>query len=491
MSAMDDARRARTAISRTDLSRPLKYAISDGLITTDTPVFDYGCGRGDDLRRLRAIGCQASGWDPVHRPDTPHVRSAVVNLGYVVNVIEDVAERCDVLNRAWTLTDRTLIVSARLTVEGRALQDFLSYADGCVTSRGTFQKFYEQHELRDWIDHTLKASAVPAAPGIFYVFKDEQVRSKFVASRYRRPSAAPRLSESAELFTAHQGLLTPLMQFVADRGRLPVDDELEGTSSIVDVFGSIRKAFRVVLTVTDEERWEQIKRQRRQDVLVYLALSQFEGRTTYGRLAPSLQRDVKTFFGAYKRACAEADELLFSLGRPGVFDAACRQSSIGKLTPSALYFHESALPTLSPVLRLYEGCARSFWGRIAGANVIKLHLGEPRVSYLSYPEFDRDPHPALVSALSIHLQTFRVRTRDYRSSPNRPILHRKELFVADDYPGRQKFARLTRIEASKGLYDDTSRIGFEEGWNELLFQKGLYIKGHRLLVAGRRCADPR
>ncbi len=268
-----------------------------------------------------------------------------------------------------------------------------------------------------------------------------------------------------------------------------MDDELEGASSIVDVFGSVRRAFRVVLTVSDEERWEQIKRQRQQDLLVYLALSQFDGRTAFGRLARSLQRDVKAFFGSYKRACAEADKLLFSLGRQGVFEEACRQSSVGKLTPSALYVHESALSTLSPVLRLYEGCARSFWGRVAGANIIKLHLGEPSVSYLAYPEFDRDPHPALVWGLSIHLQTFRVRTRDYQSSTNRPILHRKELFVASDYRGREKFARLTRIEESKGLYDDTTRIGFQEGWNELLSRKGLYFVGHRLLISRGRHGD--
>lgn len=437
------------------------------------------------------MGYQASGWDPVHRPNTRRIRSAVVNLGYVVNVIEDVSERCEALRAAWALADYALIVSARLSVDGRALQERSSFSDGCVTSRGTFQKFYEQHELRDWIDRTLKASAVPVAPGIFYVFRDEQVRSSFIAARYRRRSMAPRLARSAELFAAHKSLLSPLIRFFTDRGRLPIDDELTESSSIVEVFGSLRKAFRVVLTVTDEKRWGQIKRERRQDLLIYLALSNFEGRTPFGRLPQLLQRDVKAFFGAYKRACAEADELLFSLGRPGVFEMACRQSSVGKLTPSALYVHESALPTLSPVLRLYEGCAQNFWGRIEGANIVKLHLGEPKVSYLSYPEFDRDPHPALAWSLSIHLQTFRVRTRDYQSSSNRPILHRKELFVASDYPGREKFARLTRIEESKGLYDDTSRIGLKEGWNGLLSQKGLYLKGHRLLIAAGQHADRR
>ena len=432
------------------------------------------------------MGYQASGWDPVHRSQGERLRSPIVNLGYVVNVIEDVSERCEVLRQAWALALDVLIVSARLKLDGRTLRDSEEFADGFLTGRGTFQKFFEQQELRTWIDRTLQVTSVPAAPGVFYVFREEQARSNFIATRYRRLSATPRLTKSAELFSAHQELLEPLMQFVTIRGRLPFDDELPSASETVDVFGSIRRAFRVVLTVTDDSKWKQIKQERSHDLLIYLSLSQFEGRAPFGRLPLSLQRDVKAFFGVYKRACSRADELLFSLGKPGVISAACTKSPIGKLTPSALYVHESALSGVSTMLRLYEGCAQGYLGRVEEANIIKLHLSEPMVSYLSYPEFDNDPHPSLASALTVHLQTFRIRTRDYTGSGNRPILHRKELLVAPDYPTYKKFARLTRIEKSKGLYDDTTRIGFEDGWNAVLARKGLYLKGHRLLSARRR-----
>ncbi len=480
-------RRARTAISRTDLSRPLRYAVADGLIEAETWVLDYGCGRGDDLKRLRALGYRANGWDPVYCPEGEVRRSAVVNLGYVVNVIEDASERREALRKAWALAEEVLVVSARLTLERRSLRDILEYGDGCLTSRGTFQKFFEHQELRQWIDHTLGEIAVPAAPGIFYVFRDDQARSSFIATRFRRRSSSPRLTKSAELFRDHRELLEPLMRFVADRGRLPFGDELQTTSEIVNVFGSLRRAFRVVARATDDARWKQIRQERSEDLLVYLALSQFDGRMSFGRLHLSLQRDIRALFGTYRKACQEADESLLSLGKPGVVDAACRQSAVGKLTPSALYLHESALAKgVSPKLRLYEGCARGYLGRVEGANIVKLHRGEPMVSYLSYPGFEKDPHPTLAFALTVHLQTFRVRARHYAASKNRPILHRKELFVARDHPDYRKFARLTRIEESKGLYDHTSRIGFEDGWNQTLDSKGLYLKGHRLLVARRR-----
>ncbi len=38
----------------------------------------------------------------------------------------------------------------------------------------------------------------------------------------------------------------------------------------------------------------------------------------------------------------------------------CRRSDVGKLLPNALYLHRSALESLDPLLRVYEGCARAF-----------------------------------------------------------------------------------------------------------------------------------
>ena len=482
--------RARTAIARTDLSRPFKCAIVDGLIGVKTRIFDYGCGRGDDLRCLAAMGHEVRGWDPVHHPESDLLGAQVVNLGYVINVIEDPRERCDTLRRAWALAEDILIVSARLALDGRALRESSTFEDGCLTSRGTFQKFFEQQELRHWIEQTLNVTAVPAALGIFYVFRDDQARSDFIAARFRRRRSPPHLTNSHDLFDSHRHLLEPLMEFFSERGRLPIADELPSVMELTDVFGSVRRAFRVVLGVTEDDHWKEIERARKQDLLVYIALSKFDGRPRFGRLPTSLRHDVKAFFHTYNTACAAADELLFSLGKPGVVEAACRHSRIGKLTPTSLYVHETALPEMLPILRLYEGCARGYLGRVAGANIVKLHMSEPMVSYLSYPDFEREPHPALSSALSVHLQTFRVRTRDYASSSNRPILHRKELFVSPDYPGYEKFARLTRIEESKGLYDETSRIGLQQGWSQALAQKGLYLKGHRLLVAGVRGSSP-
>ena len=427
------------------------------------------------------MGFNSAGWDPVHLPDEPLRRAPIVNLGYVINVIEKAEERQEVLRRAWALTEEILIVSARLIAEARFKGIARDYGDGILTNRGTFQKFYDQQELRNWLDQSLSVTSVPAAPGMYYVFRDDKARNAFVASRYRRRLSTPPPTKSAELYRTYEDLLQPLMSFIGERGRLPVDDELVNREALFEVFGSLRRAFQVIKRVTNTKFWDTVREERTQDLLIFLALSRFDGRPRFRQLPPEIRHDVKGFYPSYKQACETADGLLFSLGKPGVVDTECRVSEVGKATPDALYVHQSALTTLSPILRVLEGCAQNFIGRVDDANLIKLYRTEPKVSYLSYPDFETNPHPDLHSSLTVNLQTFRVRTRTYKDYRNPPILHRKESFLPVDHPLRPKFARLTRIEEEKGLYEDSSRIGTLEGWNNILTEKGLFLRGHRLL----------
>jgi DNA phosphorothioation-associated putative methyltransferase len=479
--------RHRTALNRRELSRPIRLAVEDGLINPETEVLDYGCGRGDDLRLLTGIGIQCHGWDPVHFPTGERQSADVVNLGYVVNVIEDVEERVTALQKAWALTQKLLIVSARLTVEAKDAE-FTPYRDGCLTRLATFQKFYQQHELRQWINLTLKVSSVPVAPGIFYVFRDQNLQQSFVASHYRRSAITPRPHRSDLLFEEHKELFEPLMTFIAARGRLPDESEIELADDSRRQIGSLKRAFRIIRSVTGSEQWDQIREARSQDLLIYLALARFTGRPRMSQLPRHIQLDVHAFFSSYSQACTLADELLFSAGNMNLIDKSCHTSSIGKLTGNALYIHESVLTSLPPVLRVYEGCARAYIGAVQGANIIKLHRRIPQISYLAYPEFERDPHPELYASLIVPLQTFHIKYLEYIDSKNPPILHRKEEFIAADHPLSSKFAKLTYQEVRHGLYEDTTLIGTREGWKAVLKGKGLRLSGHRL-IKGKQMAE--
>ena len=472
--------RRKTAIARTDYSRPIRVALADGLIEPTTTVFDYGCGLGDDVRHLGLHECQSWGWDPEHRPDGTRAQAQIVNLGYVVNVIEDVEERVQCLKRAWSFAQGVLIVSARLATDTGDLKPAGAYGDGIVTSIGTFQKFYEQSEIKDWLDEHLPEPAVPAGPGVFYVFRNATDRIGFLAHRYRRHASAS-LSSVELSIEKHKELLQPVIVFFEQRGRAPADDELADCEAIRERFGSVRRALRLIERGHDPETWKQIVLHRGQDLLLFLALARFEGRPLFGQLPLEVRRDIKGLFSTYRNACEQADVALLAVGEmPRVLRAAQR-SPVGKMTPSAIYVHESALDSLPPLLRLYEGCARRYIGRVEEANLVKLHTTEPMISYLSYPEFESDPHPALAYSLTIHLQTFRLRERDYRNSTNPPILHRKETFITPDHPLHAKFSRLTRLEEAKGLFEDTTRIGTRNGWMQQLRDKQVKLRGHRVI----------
>src|ERR1700722_6641404 len=176
---MSSIPRHKTAIRRGDFSRPVKCALRDGLINQSARVFDYGCGRGEDLELLSSEGVACSGWDPTYRPETEKSPADVVNLGYGINGVEDPEERARTLRAAWELSQQTLVVAAQVLVNGRG-KNPVEFGDGVLTGRGTFQKFFEQGELKTYLEEQLQAEAIPAGIGVFYVFKDESRLQQFL-----------------------------------------------------------------------------------------------------------------------------------------------------------------------------------------------------------------------------------------------------------------------------------------------------------------------
>lgn len=539
--------RHRTAITRSFLSRPLQQAYEDGLLESGVSVFDYGCGHGDDIRTLDALGIEASGWDPAHRPEGELAEADIVNLGYVVNVIEDPDERAAALQRSWSLARSVLVVAARLIWEPDSSIG-KPYRDGRVTSNGTFQKFYAPEELKAWIESSLGRRVVTAAPGIYYVFRDDLGAQKLLA-RSSRNLSRPRqgvaellyeqsesllrpveeyvrehrrlpnpadLGDGAEViesfgsiraafsvvrratgaenwidvdlgsrrrseqrFEEHLEDLQPLIDFVSERGRLPRRGELDNEATLDDQFGSVRAAFSLVRRVTGPSKWREFETEAKENFLVYVALAAFGERPRFKQLPEDLQYDAKDLFGSYKAVCEAADDLLYSIADVPSLDSACIEAPFGKLTPEALYVHTSATSQLPPLLRVYIGAAETLTGNVDDATIVKLHRQKPQVSFLIYPTFDKDPHPPLHGSLVARLPQLRITYKDFSTSENPPILHRKETFVPHTYPGRARFARLTRQEERAGLFD-TRGIGRRNEWNALLDNYGYTIRGHRL-----------
>ncbi|MBD1876732.1 DNA phosphorothioation-associated putative methyltransferase [Nodosilinea sp. FACHB-131] len=473
--------RHKAAIARVTASKPVRLAVEAGLFPPDTTYFDYGCGHGADIEYIHRLGLTSTGWDPHFRPDIPHTSADVVNLGYVINVIENTAERREALINAWGLAQKVLIVAAQVLIDDRT-RGVIAYGDGIITSRNTFQKYYEQEELKAYIDQVLGVDAIPIALGIYFVFRDETQAEAFRASRFRSRATAPRIRLKVSKFEEYRDRLQPLMDFYTERGRLPTVEELgnDTLALLQETFGSIKRAFTVVLQATDAREWDAIADKRRNDLLVYLALSHFGHRPKFKDLSPSVQADIKALFGSYQQACTAADLMLMTLGRTEMIEQRCRQSVIGQQRPNSLWVHVSALDQLDPLLRLYEGCASRTIGRPEEATVVKFHVQKPQITYLAFPKFDKEPHPALKTSMAIALQDLYVRYRDY-DSDNPPLLHQKDQTLAPDYPGYAKFAKLSQQEQKWGLLDDVKAIFDRRGWEYCLEEHEAELRGHRVV----------
>ena len=479
--------RHKAAMVRKDLSRPVRLALEAELFTEDTTFFDYGCGYGGDIQRIAERGYTSSGWDPYYRPDVELASAEIVNLGYVINVIECQRERRETLLRAWNLTQNVLLVSAQVLIN-HSQEGQVVYSDGIITKRHTFQKYYEQEELKAYIDRVLEVDAVPVALGIYFVFREVSQAESFRASRFYSRATTPRVRVPDKQFADYQELLAPLMEFVTQRGRLPVKGELGSEADILGEFHHYRRAFDVVLQVTDREEWDAIADKRRQDLLVYLALTHFSGRPKMHHFSPAVKNDIKGLLGSYKSACVLADQMLFSIGNLNFIAKCCENSAIGKKRLQSFSVHVNYLASLDPRLRLYEGCANRTIGRLHDATVIKFHLQVPKISYLFYPEFESDPHPVLRTCMAIDLRDLSVSYESYKYVKNPPILHQKHLLVGSDYPNYEKFARLGKLEEEWGLLDDLKAVSKRQEWLQCLEEHCAVIHNYRLYW--RKDADP-
>ena len=241
-----------------------------------------------------------AGWDPFYQPDNDRRPADVVNLGYVINVIENPGERREALIQAWELAQKILVVSAQVLIADGG-SGHIAYGDGIITSRNTFQKYYDQEELKLYIDQVLGVDAIPVALGIYVVFRDEAQAETFRASRFRSRATTPRIRLSVKRFEDYQDLLQALMNFLTERGRLPKKGELAAEAEICAEFKTLTRAFQVIEQVTDGEDWQRITEQRKQDIQIYLALSHFAKRPRFSQLDDTLQRILRCCLAPIKR----------------------------------------------------------------------------------------------------------------------------------------------------------------------------------------------
>ena len=440
---LDDAgqiHRHKTAISRDKLSTPLFLLAQKGYLDGRFNVLDYGCGLGDDLKELEAHDIDSIGWDPVHRPDIELTNRDIVNLGFVINVIEDKQERNDTLKAAFALADKILLVSAMLGNE-RVYEKFKPFKDGVITARNTFQKYFSQGELQYYIENILGNTAIALGPGVFIVFKDKLEEQNYQLARQRTKHqwrqltaklAKPLEKKKAKvLYDKHQALFDDFWYTTLDLGRLPANDEFEQSDLIRQVANSHSKAIQVCKQYYAPEDLDLARKGRIDDLSVYFALSYFKKRDSYTRMPKGLQRDIREFFGKYTDARDAGKHLLFSLSGTSVIYQACVEAH-KRLPASELngqhdfIFHKQYLNQCPKELRAYIGCATQLYGELENVSLIKAHITSGKVTLMVFDDWGKD-QPLLTERIKIKMREQDIDFFDYIGDYQpQPLLNKQD-----------------------------------------------------------------
>jgi len=449
-SSSDEVQRHLTALVRYGFSAPIQMIAKFGLLDGSRSVFDYGCGRGDDLRGLKENGIQALGWDPHYAPDSPKRPAQIVNLGFVINVVEDINERIEALQSAYSLAQELLVVSVMLanqyTTGGKP------FRDGVLTSRGTFQKYYTPNELKIFIEQHLHEESIPVAPGVFFVFKDKDAEQRFMIGRSRSRSNLLRVTSQARRaarpnkterdlarYAVHQELLDSLWQQWLEAGREPEKSEVGNMAQLLEAFGSLPKALRFLRSQKDEIILDATHQLRKEDLLVYFALGMFEKRKPYRHLESSLQRDIKVFFVDYGSSQLTARDLLFQISQPELLEVACRDAASKGLgwhiEGESLQLHSSLVERLPPILRVYVGCGAALYGDITSADLVKIHIRSGKLTLMRFDDFLGKPIPKMIHRVKILFRRQEFHLFQYGEEYAPPNLYLKSQFMNEETEG--------------------------------------------------------
>jgi DNA phosphorothioation-associated putative methyltransferase len=468
-----------TALSRYSLSAPIQVLFNHGLISKNTEIFDYGCGKGDDIKALEGIGIKCQGWDPHYLPGNSRTPADIVNLGFVVNVIEDPAERVEAIQQAFALARVALVVSVMLHGKDRPGKPYL---DGFLTARNTFQKYFTQDELKDYIESILNVEPIMIGPGISIAFSNKNAEQQFLLGRYRSRHVAqrllaarldprsrrtprekkvknPRLSKSERDFNEVRPTLDALWAQALDLGRFPDPMEIP-EFEVVQKTVSLVRARRLIRTHFDLALLEQAAKTRSDDIKLFFVSRLFIKKSPIKEMGLRLKTDIKHFFGDMKSANQAALKLLLESADPDQIRSACELASaegLGWLDESArsLQLHVSMLDRLPSVLRAFVACGLILWDNISEFQLIKIHVQSGKLTLLQYNDFDGQAIPLLIKRIKINIPKLDYDVYEYDSSlfPPPPLLF-KSRYMHEDLPFYAQQVEFDEALESTGILDE-------------------------------------
>ncbi|HBC3588064.1 TPA: DNA phosphorothioation-associated putative methyltransferase [Vibrio parahaemolyticus] len=491
--------RHKTAIVRHELSGPMKTLAKQGYLDGRFSILDYGCGRGDDLRELEAHGLDVLGWDPVFSPDNDKVNSDIVNLGFVLNVIEDQDERLEALLSAWELANKLLVVSVMLANDSYIAQ-FQPYKDGVITSRNTFQKYYAQSEFKGYLERSLQEDAIAVAPGIFYIFKDKLEEQRYLQSKYQRHHTWQQLTspqpiegkDKAKLVISQNStLFDDFWNVCLELGRVPANDEFNRSEEVRSLIGSHKKVFGLLQEMFDTKEFEKAEKRRKEDLLLYFTMGLFEKRKPYTQHPESLKRDIKALFTDYKTALNLAAELLFAIADTDLINRQCEKAH--QQLPASLLneghsiiLHRDYIDDLPLLLRVYVGAGLQMYGELdEEIDLVKIHITSGKLTLTAYDNFEHSV-PFLVERIKIKMAKQDIDFFDYVNEQRRPPLLNKHLYMPPEHENYKKQLSFDKRLATLLDFEPTEESHMVRAEFEVLLGKhnkeikGFTLRAHSL-----------
>lgn len=397
-----DIKRHRTALKRKKLSSCMGALLDTSLVNQGTKIFDYGCGRGDDIAILKKNKfCNVSGWDPYFFPSNPIPKSAdYVSLSFVINVIENPLERHQVLKNAFKIARKALVLSVMLEHQAD-LQFATPMNDGFVNSIKTFQKYYSGREIFELIQQELGEDPIKLAAGVYIVFKDKNLEQEY---RFKRQIGLITQASTLGVESGDDIYLTPLVKKMREQilhfGRMPKQSELpkQLASEVAKAAVSYTRLCRLALSEIPIAILQEVGEIFASEILIFLAINKFDQRVKYRSLPEKLQNDVKVHFGSLKSAENSANELLFSLSNTSALISSAldaERNGLGRLIGNKFRFHSRFLSKLPLELRLFAKIGERVHRDVGETEIIQLHLESKKMSYLSVTDFDVSPLPRI------------------------------------------------------------------------------------------------
>jgi len=436
--------RHKTALTRYSYSLPLKLTLSHKMIKKEFSIFDYGCGKGSDLQLLKEDGYIACGFDAHYLPNAQKINSDIVNLGYVINVIEDVSERIYVLKDAYKLAKKLLVVSVMLEAQKNHVAS-TPVGDGFLTRNNTFQKYYNQYEIKTFIDDTLDSHSIPINQGIFFVFKDLKLQDEFLLNKFKnhtideiifenRLPKIKKFSQREKRFKRVENEMQTLWNAVLTQAR-PLDEneiDEELLELLLSEYNSLKRVYTTLFANFDIDAFEKIKELKRDDLIVFLSLTQFENKTLFKDHNNSLQKDIKVYFGSYKNAKHIGKENLFNISSDYLIISAAKESmenGYGYIHDEhSFMFHRDILDKLPPILRIYVYSATFLYGAIDDVDIFKIHFQSDKLTLLYYDDFTRLT-PQLIRRVKVNLANQNIYYFNYEDWEDKQIIYLKSYYM--------------------------------------------------------------